>query len=183
HAELRRDARPGLLALAHRARERRDELYGSLSRKWLGDHTKTLVELCRALAERLGAETLATESRRFALRSWPAPPEGTEEIEIEEGVLRIGRVELVLRRISEGGTIRSFCILTWDQGDGDVDIDEAPIDEGRFDALWELTERRRRARSVRISANDCLWEIKADDASAVAVPRWPRATTAPHPPP
>jgi CHAD domain-containing protein len=55
HAELRRDPRPGLLALAHRARERRDELYATLVKKWLGAETGVLIGQCRALAERLSS--------------------------------------------------------------------------------------------------------------------------------
>ena len=51
-AELRKDARPGIMALSHRARERRDELFANLSRKWLGDEIHSLVQQCRELAER-----------------------------------------------------------------------------------------------------------------------------------
>ena len=51
-ASLSKDARPGILALSHRARERRDELFRALSRDWLGDEIQSLVQQCRELAER-----------------------------------------------------------------------------------------------------------------------------------
>jgi CHAD domain-containing protein len=50
--ELRRDARPGIMALSHRVRERRDELFAGLTRKWLGDEIHSLVQQCRELADR-----------------------------------------------------------------------------------------------------------------------------------
>jgi CHAD domain-containing protein len=52
---LRRDPRPGLLALARLLRDERDELFGRLSRDWLGSGIEQFVAGCHALGRRLEA--------------------------------------------------------------------------------------------------------------------------------
>src|SRR5690606_26515453 len=51
--ERRRDERLGILALAARARARRDVLYERLAEKWLADHAGALERELRALQDSL----------------------------------------------------------------------------------------------------------------------------------
>ncbi len=52
---LRRDPRPGLLALARLIRDDRDELFARLSRDWLSGGGERFVAACHALARRMEA--------------------------------------------------------------------------------------------------------------------------------
>lgn len=52
---LRRDPRPGLLALARLLRDDRDELFARLSRDWLGGGIEQFIAACHVLARKLEA--------------------------------------------------------------------------------------------------------------------------------
>jgi CHAD domain-containing protein len=69
---LRRDPRPGLLALARLLRDDRDELFARLSRDWLTGGGERFVADCHALARRLET-TSGVEQRSAHAGVLPAP--------------------------------------------------------------------------------------------------------------
>jgi CHAD domain-containing protein len=64
---LRRDPRPGLLAVARLVRDDRDELYARLSRDWLSGGGERFVAACHALARRLDATGSAPASPQLTV--------------------------------------------------------------------------------------------------------------------
>jgi hypothetical protein len=70
---LRRDPRPGLLAVARLVRDDRDELFGRLSRDWLSGGGERFVAACHALGQRLDATSSTPASPRLTVVE-PASP-------------------------------------------------------------------------------------------------------------
>jgi CHAD domain-containing protein len=70
---LRRDPRPGLLAVARLVRDDRDELFTRLSRDWLTGGGERFVSACQALARRLESISSAPASPRLTVVE-PTPP-------------------------------------------------------------------------------------------------------------
>jgi CHAD domain-containing protein len=64
---LRRDPRPGLLALARLVRDDREELFARLSRDWLTGGGERFVAACHALARRLESTSAAPASPRLTV--------------------------------------------------------------------------------------------------------------------
>jgi CHAD domain-containing protein len=70
---LRRDPRPGLLAVARLVRDDRDELFGRLSRDWLTGGAESFVAACHVLARRLEGTGAAPASPRLTVVEPTAP--------------------------------------------------------------------------------------------------------------
>jgi hypothetical protein len=168
------------LALAHRVRERRDQLFARLAGEWLGAQRRGVRAECHAVARSLGATPEAPATQRFALRAWPPAPEGARLVEVEEAVVRLGAVELRLRRRSapdgEQGSVRlaaDGCELA----EGEAEL-PAPL----FAALWSLTMGQpTRGRELHVVDGEVTWELH-DGPAPQAVARWPHAAAAPAPP-
>lgn len=70
---LRRDPRPGLLAVARLVRDDRDELFARLSRDWLTGGGERFVAACHALARRLESTTSTPASLHLTVVEPTAP--------------------------------------------------------------------------------------------------------------
>src|SRR5262245_39681447 len=70
---LRRDPRPGLLALARLVRDDRDELFARLSQDWLTGGGERFVAACDALARRLESTSTAPAAPRLTVVEPTAP--------------------------------------------------------------------------------------------------------------
>lgn len=71
---LRRDPRPGVLAVARLVREERDALFARLSQDWLRGGAEAFVTACHALARRLQAPPSAPVSPRLTVVEPTAAP-------------------------------------------------------------------------------------------------------------
>ncbi|MGZ3427633.1 MAG: hypothetical protein ACXVCV_13335, partial [Polyangia bacterium] len=70
---LRRDPRPGLLALARLVRDDREELFARLSRDWLTGGGERFVAACHALVRRLESASTAPASPHLTVVEPAAP--------------------------------------------------------------------------------------------------------------
>lgn len=81
--------------------------------------------------------------RKFLLAELPSVAEGRQSVDIEQGYLAIdAETEVRVRRAGRE------CFMTVKGGHGEVrDEIEIPIGDDHFEALWQLTEGRRLAKS------------------------------------
>ena len=163
HRARKRDERIGLLALAGRARERRDALFAQLSREWLADHgAKWLCPLRQtghALA--LSGTELAEVERKFLLTAVPehVRAAATLEEEISQGWLAGKRLRDRIRIVQAAGSERWLRTLKFGAGIERVELEDEMTRE-LFEALWPLTEGRRvRKRRYRVPGESGMWEV------------------------
>ncbi|HEX9729038.1 MAG TPA: CHAD domain-containing protein [Gemmatimonadales bacterium] len=159
----RRDERLGLLALAARARARRDALFAQLSRAWLFDHGATWLGPLRETGDvlALSGSAAAEVERKFLLS---AVPDGVEAMatradEIHQGWIPGTRLRDRLRVVRAEGTERWFRTLKFGAGIERVELEDETTRDV-FEALWPLTEGRRvRKRRYHVPAEGSTWEI------------------------
>jgi CHAD domain-containing protein/CYTH domain-containing protein len=186
-AALRRDERPGLLALARLLRQRRERLFSELEQEWLSGGIDAFTAEVRDFARELGASHRTQEvERKFLLRGLPDALRETEPVEIWQGYLPGKRLQERLRRTR--GPKGERCYRTVKAGAGLQRIEleeEAPPD--LFEALWPLTEGRRVCKR-RFAMEDAghTWEIDeftdrplflaevelSDEDDEAALPEW-----------
>ncbi|HUR27827.1 MAG TPA: CHAD domain-containing protein, partial [Planctomycetota bacterium] len=154
---------PGLAELARRVEARREELFVTLEREWLGESGGGAA-LC-ASAGRLAdagfdAARAGTEvERKFLLSELPPLPRGATLHEIEQGWLPGKLLRERVRAVRDDDGEHFFRTLKLGRGLSRTEIEEETTREV-FDALWPLSAGCR-VRKVRheVHDDDLVWEI------------------------
>ncbi len=156
----RRDERLGLVALAARARERRDVLFAELARTWLRSRGQALLAQLAALAAVTTPPDDDVEiERKFLLSALPPQADTAPAQEIEQGWLPGERLRERLRRVWDAGGERFFRTIKFGAGVQRVEIEEETTAD-LFAALWPHTDGCRvRKRRHRIADGSLTWEI------------------------
>ena len=99
---LRRDPRPGLMAVARLVRDDRDELFARLSRDWLGGGAERFVAACQTLARRLESTGTAPLSPRLTVVEPPLARRAIRRAATERARRRASQ-----RAVAQPSTVRS----------------------------------------------------------------------------
>lgn len=161
-----RDPRPGLLALARRARIRRAVVYDALASEWLGRDGAALVASLDGVAAALEAETEARVApvpmeieRKYLLRSLPHTLRGMASVEIAQGWLPGTRLLERVREVRRGDEVRHYRTVKLGSGVARVEVEEETTPE-LFAVLWPTTrERRVRKRRYAVAEGRLTWEV------------------------
>jgi CHAD domain-containing protein/CYTH domain-containing protein len=160
-AARRRNATPGMLALARLGREAQQRLYGRFTEKW---HDGGMAELKRDLDEaisQLSEQRVPPVEieRKYLLAALPEAVRGAESVEIDQGWLPGERLQERLRRASNGAEDRFYRTVKLGRGITRTEIEEeAP--RQLFEQLWPLTDGRRlRKRRYYVPEGALTWEI------------------------
>jgi CHAD domain-containing protein/CYTH domain-containing protein len=161
-----RDPRPGLLAIARRARTRRTAVFEAIARDWLGREAAGLVASLDGVAAALEAETAARSApvpmeieRKYLLRSLPHTMRGMPSVEIAQGWLPGTRLLERVREVRRGAQVQYFRTVKLGSGVARVELEEETTPE-LFAVLWPTTrERRIRKRRYKVTEGGLTWEI------------------------
>jgi CHAD domain-containing protein/CYTH domain-containing protein len=159
--EMRRDARPGLLALARLLREREQELFAQLHAEWLGDAGAPLFDEVRAAARAIAARGRphVEIERKFLLTGLPESVRGAEAREIEQGYVPGERLVERLRRARSADATQCYRTVKLGSGLSRVEVEEETT-AAVFDVMWPLTEGRRvQKRRYAVPDGELTWEI------------------------
>jgi CHAD domain-containing protein/CYTH domain-containing protein len=186
-----RDPRPGLLALARRARTRRAALFETLAREWLGRDAAALVASLDGVAAAVEAETAARAApppmeveRKYLLRSLPHTLRGMPHVEIAQGWLPGTRLLERVREVRRGDEVRYYRTVKLGSGVARIELEEETTPE-LFAVLWPATaERRVRKRRYAVAEGGLTWEVDqfAGRDLVLAEVELPTADTASPPP-
>ncbi|MDH3496760.1 MAG: CHAD domain-containing protein [Gemmatimonadota bacterium] len=181
----RRDERLGLVALAARARERRDELFAELARTWLRGRGQALLAQIAALAAVTAPPDDSVEiERKFLLTGLPPQADTAPAQEIEQGWLPGKRLRERLRRVQDGAGERFFRTVKFGAGVERIEIEEETTAD-LFAALWPHTVGCRvRKRRHRVADGSLTWEVDvfADRELVLAEVELPHPETTVEPP-
>ena len=156
-------ARPGLIRLARRLRERGARAYASIERNWLNDAGASFFDRVRALsADITHRALLGTEiERKYLLERLPDEALAAPSVEIKQGYLPGEKLVERIRRVrSPDGTERWFRTVKIGSGIERLELEEE-ADADLCRVLWRLTKGRRihkRRYSLRESGG-VLWEV------------------------
>ena len=156
-------ARPGMVRLVRRLRDRGAHAYASVERIWLNDAPASFFDRVRTLAAALARRaSLGTEiERKYLLDRLPDDALAAPSVEIEQGYLPGETVVERIRHVkAPDGTERWYRTVKIGSGVERLEFEEeAGADLGRV--MWRLTKGRRihkRRYSIRES-DDVLWEV------------------------
>jgi len=186
-AARRRNATPGMLALARLAREAQQRLFQRFTGKW---HDGGFADLRRELDEAialLGEQRLPPVEieRKYLLASLPEAVRGAEYVEIDQGWLPGERLQERLRKASNGAEDRFYRTVKLGRGLTRTEIEEEASRE-LFEQLWPLTDGRRlRKRRYYVPDGSLTWEIDEflDRELVLAEVELPAPETSVAPPP
>jgi CYTH domain-containing protein len=161
-----RDPRPGLGALARRARTRRAALFDTLARDWLGRDAAGLVASLDGVAAAIESETAARTApppmeieRKYLLRSLPHTLRGMPSVEIAQGWMPGTRFLERVREVRRGGDVRYYRTVKLGAGLARVELEEETT-AALFAVLWPTTrERRIRKRRFAVPDGGLTWEV------------------------
>ncbi|MGZ8470488.1 MAG: CHAD domain-containing protein [Gemmatirosa sp.] len=161
-----RDPRPGLLAIARRARTRRTAVFDEIARDWLGREGAGLVASLDGVAATLEAETAARSApvpmeieRKYLLRSLPHTMRGMPSVEIAQGWLPGTRLLERVREVRNGSQVQFFRTVKLGSGVARVEVEEETTPD-LFAVLWPTTrDRRIRKRRYKVAEGGLTWEI------------------------
>jgi CHAD domain-containing protein/CYTH domain-containing protein len=179
--ERRRDERLGLVALAARARARRDTLFAALTERWLHDDARAFFGEAAEVADALGRSpgVPVERERKYLLRGLPEVTREASVQEIEQGWLPGDRLRERLRRTRDAAGDRFYRTVKLGAGIARVEIEEETTGD-LFAALWPHTDGCRIAkRRYRIPDGALTWEIDEfrDRPLVLAEVELPRADT------
>ena len=179
--ERRRDERLGLVALAARARVRRDTLFAALTERWLHDGARAFFGEAAEVADTVGRSpgVPVERERKYLLRGLPGATREAAVQEIVQGWLPGDRLRERLRRIRDADGERFYRTVKLGAGVAGVEIEEETSEE-LFAALWPHTDGCRIAkRRYRIPDGPLTWEIDEfrDRPLVLAEVELPRADT------
>ncbi len=156
------DETRGLLALTRLLRERRDELFSALQRRWLGQKSDDFFQKVTGLALRLrhGGHDQHEVERRYLLSEVPDSLRDTaSSVLISQGWLPGDVLQERLRRVRSPEGLRYYRTVKSGSGLNRVQLEEK-ISRRSFERLWPLTEGRRlRKRRYRRADAQLSWEI------------------------
>jgi CYTH domain-containing protein len=187
--ERRRDERLGLVTLAARARNRRDELYNEFEKQWLRGRATELLREVQGFAESIGPPeersdvreersdvrgerndvrgertgipgTLPIEcERKDLLSALPIRALAAPSVEIEQGWLPGKTLRERIRRTSDQDGDRYFRTVKLGSGVERIEIEEETTAE-IFAAMWPLTRGCRISkRRYLVPDGDLVWEV------------------------
>ena len=163
--EMRRDARPGLLALVRTLHDREARVFADVQRDWLGAAAEPFFSDVRAVADAArsagapGGRTDVEIERKFLLRALPERVRGLSARDVDQGYLPGTRFVERLRRVRDGNGERLYRTVKLGRGTTRTEVEEEAPRE-LFEAMWPLTEGRRvRKRRYRVPDGDLVWEV------------------------
>ncbi len=174
--ERRRDERLGVVAVTARARARRDELFTTLRRDWIGDGegAAKLLDAARAFADSVAPDPASStedpgagrpdalpveRERKFLLERLPGIVRDAPMREIEQGWLPGQALRERLRHVTGSDGEKWFRTIKLGRGIERIEIEEETTPEV-FAAMWPLTEGCRiRKRRYDVRDGDLVWEI------------------------
>lgn len=154
-------ARPGVLALVHRLRERGQAAFHRLSAAWLDGRGDAIIrefmELGRVIAVRRqpGVEV----ERKYLLRGLPDAVQGATPLEIRQGYLPGKRLVERLREVKSNGSASWYRTVKSGAGLWRLELEEETTREV-FTRIWPLTAGHR-VQKLRypVRENGDTWEI------------------------
>jgi len=159
---LRKNAVPGLLALARMRQEERERLFAEFEREWGdGRHEKLRENVDQVLVElgRHRALTAVEIERKYLLSGLPSASADARSVEVEQGWLPGTRLLERIRRVCSAGEEAYFRTMKLGTGLVRTEIEEETTKEV-FDQLWPLTEGKRvRKRRYYVPNDDLIWEL------------------------
>jgi CYTH domain-containing protein len=158
--ERRRDVRPGLVALAARARTHRNELFNELGRSGLRKCRRELTaQIGELIAVTMRPPGAVEVERKYLLKALPPVARKMHAQEIEQGWLPGKRLRERLRRVRDADGERFYRTIKFGAGIQRLEIEEETTAE-LFGALWPLTEGCRvRKRRHQVREGALTWEI------------------------
>jgi CYTH domain-containing protein len=153
--------RPGLLAVARLAAQRRDALFAGLEHEWRHGALEALAGDVAALERELEARAggKVERERKYLLTAVPPRALQVEPIDIEQGWLPGARLRERIRRMRGPDGERFVRALKQGSGLARLEAEEEATREV-FDALWPLTAGRRIAKRRRkVEEGGLVWEI------------------------
>jgi CHAD domain-containing protein/CYTH domain-containing protein len=152
--------RPGLLALAHLVREKRDAVFATFAAEWLPSGGEGFLAQVQVVADHLAARHSGIEiERKYLLRGAPDAVRGVVAIDIEQGWLPGRRLQERVRRSLGPDGERYFRTVKSGAGVQRLELEEE-IGQKDFLGLWPLTEGRRlRKRRYVLPTGELAWEI------------------------
>lgn len=189
--ELGDPNRPGLVALASRLHEAEAAAYAVLTRNWLGDHARELIDAVDAVGRDVAAQVSAAHAstgveieRKYLLRSVPEYAREWPVRFIEQGYVPGERLSERLRRVRERGVVRLYRTVKAGAGLVRSEIEEETTPQV-FNTLWRLTKGHRLIkRRYVVAGGDHRWEIDEfkDRELVLAEVELPTADTPVEPP-
>jgi len=158
--ERRRDRRPGLVAIAARARMHRKELFNELGRSGLRKCRRELAaQIGELLAVAMRSDGTVEFERKYLLKAMPPMARSVRVQEIEQGWLPGKRLRERLRRVRDADGERFYRTIKLGAGVQRLEIEEETTAE-LFGALWPHTEGCRvRKRRHQVQEGRLTWEI------------------------
>lgn len=160
-AARRRNATPGMLALARLGREAQDRLFRQFAAEWHDGMPGALSEALEAVQQILNQHRRATVEieRKYLLRSVPEGLNGAEFAEIEQGWLPGAKLQERLRRARRGAVLEHYRTVKLGAGISRTELEEETTAE-LFAQLWPLTDGRRvHKRRYYVPDGALTWEI------------------------
>jgi CHAD domain-containing protein/CYTH domain-containing protein len=154
-------ARPGVLALVHRLRERGQAAFHRLSAEWLdgrGDpFIREFMELGKAIA--LRPQPGVEVERKYLLRGLPEAVQRATPLEIRQGYLPGKRLVERLREVKSNGSASWYRTVKSGVGLWRLELEEETTREV-FTRIWPLTAGHR-VQKLRypVQENGATWEI------------------------
>lgn len=186
-AALRKNAVPGLLALARMRQEERERLFARFRQQWgNGRHAQLREAISGTLAEldpyRRRAD-LEIE-RKYLLSALPSASEQARVVDVDQGWLPGTQLVERIRRVREGQEESYFRTVKLGSGLVRTEIEEEAT-RAVFEQLWPLTEGRRvRKRRYYVTDGELTWELDEflDRDLVLAEVELPSADTVARPP-
>ncbi len=161
-ATQRRNAVPGVRALARAGRAVQRELFHKFSAEWRDGGITSLRGGLQAVLEVLrahGAGVPVEVERKYLLSSLPETVRSSEAVTVEQGWLPGERLQERLRRVAASDGDRYYRTVKVGEGLTRMELEEEASAE-LFERLWPVTEGRRvRKRRYYVSDGELTWEI------------------------
>jgi len=154
-------ARPGVLALVGRLRERGLTTYRLLSPEWLAGGGESFVNEVVALGKTIAARRQpgVEIERKFLLRGLPDAVQRAPAHEIRQGYLPGMRLIERLREVKSNGSAAWYRTIKSGAGLWRLELEEETTREV-FDRIWPLTAGHRvEKRRYPVAENGATWEI------------------------
>ena len=155
------DARPGLLVLARRLRQRGAAAFTRLSAEWLDGAAEPFFHAVSEVARGIAARPAAPVEieRKYLLRQLPPAARAITPVEIEQGYLPGTRLVERLRRVAEDGETAWYRTVKSGAGLSRIELEEE-TSRDLFENIWPFTSGRRIAkRRYRLPEGDLTWEV------------------------
>lgn len=159
---VREDERHGLIALATRVQVRRETLFRSVKRRFLGARAAALIDAAREVARELTAHAHRGQEieRKYLLSEVPPEVVAAPSKQLVQGYLPGERlIERLRKVVAADGTVTCFRTVKLGAGLVRVEVEEETPEE-LFRKLWPMTRGRRVSkRRHYLQEGERTWEI------------------------